>query len=106
MNANYIYEVFETATKHGTDLTIGLELLLNEKPLPEGVTKAEVNAFVGLNENLLGRAFRTGNRKLFADIVAVCVESNEDERELLRRARATGNELLIAEVEALYGHLG
>lgn len=103
MNANYIYDIFETAKQNGVDLTIGLEILRGTQPIPEGVTKAELNAFIGLHEDLLGRAYRTGNRKLFADIVQVCVESNEDEEDLLRRARATGNELLIAEVEACYG---
>lgn len=106
MNANYIYEVFETAAKHGTDLTIGLELLLNEKPLPEGVTKRELNEFIGLHENLLSRAYQTGHRKLFADIVAACVENKDDEIDFLARVRATGNEKLIAEMEAKYGDLG
>lgn len=106
MNANYIYEVFETATKHGTDLTVGLELLLNEKPLPEGVTKRELSGFIGLHENALSRAYQTGHRKLFADIVQACEESNEEELDFLARVRATGNEKLIAEVEAEYGCLG
>lgn len=106
MNANYIYEIFETAAKHGTDLTIGLELLLSVKPLPEGVTKKELNEFIGLHENTLSRAFQTNHRKLFVDIVAACVENRDDELDFLARVRATGDEKLIAEVEAKYGHLG
>lgn len=102
MNANYIYEVFETATSRGVDLTIGLEIHSGEKPLPDGVTKRELHEFIGLHENLLSRAYQTGHRKLFADIVRVCVESNEDEADLLLRAHATGNEKLIAELEAKY----
>ena len=104
MNANYIYEIFNTAAKHSTDLTIGLELLLNEKPLPEGMTKREINDFIGLHENLLSRAFQTGHRKLFTDIVAACVENKDDELDFLARVRATGNEKLIAEMEAKYGN--
>lgn len=104
MNANYIYEVFETANKHGVDLTIGLELLLNEKPLPDGVTKRELNKLIGLHENTLGRAYQTGHRKLFADIVAACVENKDDEIDFLARVRATGNEKLIADAEAMYGN--
>ena len=103
MNASYIYDIFETATSRGVDLTIGLELLLNEKPLPNGATKKELNEFIGLHENLLSRAFQTGHRKLFADIVEACVENKEEEIDFLARVRATGNEKLIAEVEAKYG---
>ena len=103
MNASYIYDIFETATSRGVDRTIGLEILLNEKPLPNGVTKKELNEFIGLHENLLSRAFQTGHRKLFADIVEACVDNKEDEIDFLARVRATGNEKLIAEVEAKYG---
>ena len=103
MNANYIYDIFETATSRGVDLSIGLEILLNDKPLPNGVTKREINEFIGLHENLLSRAFQTGHRKLFADIVEACVDNKEDEIDFLARVRATGNEKLIAEVEAKYG---
>ena len=103
MNANYIHDIFETAEKNGVDLTIGLEILLGAKPLPNGVTKKELNDFVGLHENTLSRAYLTRHPKLFADIVAACVENNEDEADLLMRAYAPGNEKLIAEVEAKYG---
>ena len=105
MNANYIYELFETAISRGVDLTIALEIMVGSKPIPEGTTKREIAQFIALNENLLSRAYQTGNRKLFADIVAVCVESKEKKKDLLRRARATGNEKLIADVEAMCGDL-
>ena len=106
MNANYIYKIFETASTHEVDLTIGLEILSSSTPLPEGETKHTINEFVGLHEDLLGRAFRTGHPKLFEDIVQACVDSHEEEADMLLRARDTGNEKLIAEMEAKYGKVG
>ena len=38
-----------------------------------------------------------------ASIVDACVENKDDEVDFLVRVRATGNEKLIAEVEAKYG---
>lgn len=103
MNAGFIYKVFETAEQNGVDLGIALEILLGNTPLPDGVTKPEMHSFVGLHENMLSRAYQTRHPKLFADIVRVCEEDKQDEADLLMRAYATGNEKLIAEVEAKYG---
>lgn len=106
MNANYLYDIFETATKNNVDLTIGLELLLNEKPLPDGMTKDGVNQFVGLHYDPLWRAYQTGNRKVFADIVTVCIKTDDHEADALLRAHETGNEKLIADFEARFGGAG
>ena len=103
MNAGFIYKVFETAEKNGTDLTIALEILRSTDPIPDGLTKSDINAFIGLHENTLSRAYKTYHPKLFADIVKACEKSNEEEADLLMRAYATGNEKLIADVEAKYG---
>lgn len=103
MNANYIYKVFETAEKNGSDLTIALEILRSTDPIPDGLTKSDINAFIGLHENILSRAYRTYHPKLFADIVAACVKNNDDEADLLMRAYGTGNKKLIEELAAKYG---
>ena len=103
MNANYIYDIFETATQQDKPLDIALEILRGTQPIPEGMTKENINAFVGLHYDPLWRAYQTGNRKLFADILAVCEKGNEHEVDALERAYAAGNAKLIADMEAKYG---
>lgn len=105
MNANYIYKIFETAEKHNTDNVMALEILRGTEPIPEGLNKNDINSFIGLHYNVLWRAYQTHHPKLFADIVRVCVESNEEEAEMLLRAYATGNEKLIGETETKYGDI-
>lgn len=104
MNANYIFDIFETANANNVDTTVGLEILHSAQPIPEGMTKDGINRFVNLHFDQLRRAHQTGNEKLFADIVAICVKSNDEEADALLRAHETGNEKLIAEMEAKYGH--
>ena len=103
MNANYIYNIFETATQQDKPLDIALEILRGAQPIPEGMTKNDINQFVGLHYDPLWRAYQTGNRKLFANILAVCEKGNEHEVDALERAYQTGNAKLIAEYEARYG---
>lgn len=105
MNANYIYDIFTTANEQGKDTTIALEILRSTQPIPDGMTKEGINRFVNLHFDQLRRAHQTGNRKLFADIVTICVKSNDEEADMLLRAHATGNEKLIAEMEAKYGDI-
>ena len=105
MNANYIYEIFETANANGVDTTIALEILRGTQPVPEGLTKEGIGQFIGLHFDALRRAYGTGSKKLFADIVTICVKSNDEEADALLRAHETGNEKLIAEMEAKYGNL-
>lgn len=104
MNANYIFDIFETATQNNVDTNIGLEMLCGMQPIPDGMTKDGINRFVNLHFDRLRRAYGTGNKKLFADIVAICVKSTDEEADALLRAHATGNEKLIAEMEAKYGN--
>ena len=104
MKANYIYDIFTTANEQGKDTTVALEILRGTQPIPEGMTKEGINQFVNLHFDQLRRAYGTGNRKLFADIVAICVKSTKEEADALLRAHATGNEKLIAEMEAKYGN--
>ncbi len=104
MNANYIFDIFETATQNNVDTTIGLEILRSAQPIPEGMTKEGINQFIGLHFDQLRRAYGTGNKKLFADIVTICVKSTDEEADALLRAHETGNEKLIAEMEAKYGN--
>lgn len=103
MNANYLYDVFETGKVRDVSLDIALEIVKGEKPLPDDMTTRHTNAFVGLHFDLLRRAYQTGNRKLFADILKVCEEGREHEAEALLSAEATGNEKLMADMEALHG---
>lgn len=103
MNANYLYDIFETATKNDQPLEIAIEILRGINPIPDGMTKQEINEFVGLHYDPLWRAYQTHNRKLFADIVAVCIKTRDHEEEALKQAFESGNEKLIAEYEAKYG---
>ena len=104
MNANYIYTIFETSAKHNVDTSMAAEILRGQGDIPDKQTKDELCAFIGLHFDPLRRAFGTGNRKLFNDIVKVCVKSNDEEADALLRAHATGNAKLIAEMEAKYGN--
>ena len=104
MNDNYIFDIFVTATAHKVDTTIALEILRGTQPIPDGMTKDGINEFIGLHFDQLRRAYGTGNKKLFADIVAICVKSNNEEADALLRAHETGNEKLIAEMGAKYGN--
>ena len=103
MNANYIFDIFTTANEQGKDTAIALDILRGTQPIPEGMTKEGINQFVGLHFDQLRRAHQTGNRKLFADIVTICVKSTAEEADALLRAHETGNEKLIADMEAKYG---
>ena len=103
MNAEIIYNIFETSTNNNVDTTLAAEILRGREVIPDKQTKDELCAFIGLHFDPLYRAFGTGNKKLFADIVRVCEKSNNEEADMLLRAHATGNEKLIAEMEEKYG---
>ena len=103
MNAEVIYKVFETADVRNIDTTMAAEALRGCAVIPDNDRKKQVNEFIGLHFDALRRAYGTGNKKLFDDIVAACVKSNAEEVDMLLRAHATGNEKLIAETEAKYG---
>ena len=103
MNANYIYDIFETSTAHNVDLNIALSILKGKQKIPDGMTEQGIREFVGVHYDPLWRAYQTGNRKLFADILTVCEKSNDHEADVLFRAHETGNLKLIADMEAKYG---
>lgn len=100
MNANYIYDIFATANKLGQPLDIAAESV----PAVEDMTKREAIEFINVHYDPMWRAYATGNKKLFDDILEICVKSNDHEADLLARAYETGNEKLIAEYEAKYGN--
>ena len=104
MKVNYIYEIFETSAKHNVDTTLAAEILRGREVIPDKYTKGELCEFIGLHFDPLYRAYQIGSRKLFDDIVNVCVKSNDEEADMLLRAHATGNEKLISEMEAKYGN--
>lgn len=103
MNADIIYKVFEIAMEKNLDTSMATEVLYSNGTITDFEAKKKVAAFIGIHFDPLRRAYGTGNKKLFADIVAACVKSNAEEADLLLRAHATGNEKLIAEYEAKYG---
>ena len=73
MNANYIYDIFETTRKNDApDLTIGLAMLRAEKPIPEGMTDDGIREFLGRHYEALVDAFKAGDREAFAEAVAAC----------------------------------
>ena len=80
MNANYLYEVFETTRKHDApDLTIGLAMLKTEQPIPDGMTDEDIRQFLGRHYEALSKAYRTGDRQFFADTVAA-IEAQAEEK--------------------------
>ena len=83
MNANYIYDIFETCEKNDLpDLTIALAHLKVTQPIPDGLTEKQVNTFVGDHYEDLVKAYKAHDRAVFADAVAAAVlEDEEEEKE-------------------------
>ena len=80
MNANYIYDIFETCEKNDLpDLTIALAHLKVTQPIPDGLTEKQVNAFVGDHYEDLVNAYKAHDRAVFADAVAAAVLEDEEE---------------------------
>lgn len=81
MNADYIYDIFETTNKNqAPDLTIGLAMLQAEKPIPEGMTDQGIREFIGRHYKTLVKAYNTRDKALFAGVVAKCqAEDNAEE---------------------------
>lgn len=104
MNPDIIYKVFETAVHHGGDIAIAAEILRGRGEIADLATKKDILCFMSLHFDDLRRAYGTGNEKLFADIVRICLKNNKEEVDMLLRAHETGNEKLIAEMEAKYGN--
>lgn len=80
MNANYIYDIFETCEKKDLpDLTIALAHLKTTQPIPDGLTEKQVNAFVGDHYEDLVKAYKAHDRAVFAAAVAAAVLEDEEE---------------------------
>ena len=77
MNANYIYDIFETTSKHGLpDLYLGLAMLQKDKPIPEGCTDQGIREFIGRHYDALVEAYKAKDRDMMAAAVARCEEED------------------------------
>lgn len=75
MNANYIYDIFDTTRKNeAPDLLIGLAMLQVEQPIPEGLTEKEICWFIGHHYNALVDAYASRDRAVFEQAVKACEE--------------------------------
>lgn len=81
MNAEYIYDIFETTEKNGDpDLIIGLAKLKVDKPIPEGTTEKELCTFIGRHYQALVDAYKGHDRAAFEETVLAC-ETADAEKE-------------------------
>ena len=94
MNANYIYDIFETCEeKDLPDLTLALAHLKATQPIPDGLTEKQVNTFVGDHYEDLVKAYKAHDRTVFAAAVAAAVlEDEEEEKEKKEEAQEDGEE--------------
>lgn len=82
MNANYIYDIFETCkTNDLPDLIIALAQHKDKAPIPEGMTEKGINQFMGRHYDKLVEAYKTGSRGVFSDVVRACVQEDEEQKE-------------------------
>lgn len=81
MNAEYIYDIFETTEKNGDpDLFIGLAKLKVDKPIPEDTNEKELCSFIGRHYKALVDAYKGHDRAVFEEIVLAC-EAQDAEKE-------------------------
>lgn len=81
MNAEYIYDIFETTEKNGDpDLFIGLAKLKVDKPIPEDTTEGEICEFIGRHYQALVDAYKAHDRAAFEETVLAC-ETADAEKE-------------------------
>lgn len=82
MNANYIYDIFDTTRKNeAPDLLIGLAMLQVDQPIPEGLTEKEIGHFIGRHYQALVDAYATRDRAVFEQAVKACEELDAREAE-------------------------
>ena len=82
MNANYIYDIFKTTEeRQAPDLNIGLAMLQESKPIPEGMADRDIRAFMGRHYEKLVAAYRAKDREAFAVTVAKCEEKDAEKVE-------------------------
>lgn len=83
MNANYIYDIFETTSKNNApDLNIGLAMLQESKPIPQGMADRDIREFVGRHYEKLVAAYRAKDREAFAAAVAKCEAEDAEKAEV------------------------
>lgn len=79
MNAEYIYNIFETTKKNGDpDLTIGLAKLQADKPIPENTNEKELCSFIGRHYKALVDAYKAHDRGAFEETVLACEEQDAE----------------------------
>lgn len=92
MNSNYIYDIFETTRKNSApDLNVGLAMLMEKKPLPEGTEPRALREFLGGHYEELTAAYRTRDREIFARTVENCEAADRLLEEERRKKSQEGN---------------
>ena len=83
MNANYLYEIFETTEKHDApDLHIGFAMLKVEKDIPVGMTEKGIKSFLANHYSTLVAAYKEHDRDVFAKAVEDCETKDATAQEL------------------------
>lgn len=81
MNAEYIYNIFETTERnHDHDLLIGMAKLMADKPLPEGMDERTLGKFLGKHYHELVDAYKGHDLAAFEEAVLAC-ETADAEKE-------------------------
>ena len=84
MNANYIYDIFETREKLDLPgLTLALAHHQNDNPIPEGMTDSGIRKFIGGHYEALMDAFAGHDREAFAAAVDAGVKEDEERKAAL-----------------------
>ena len=81
MNANYIYDIFQTCEDLDLpDLTVALAHYQRGNPLPEGMTEQGINEFIGGHYEALVDAFADHDREAFAAAVQAGIQEDEEQQ--------------------------
>lgn len=79
MNAEYIYNIFETTERNqDPDLLIGLAKLQAEQPIPENTNEKELCSFIGRHYQALVDAYKAHDRAAFEETVLACEEQDAE----------------------------
>ena len=79
MNANYIYDIFQTCEDLDLpDLTVALARHQEGHPIPEGMTEQGINEFIGGHYEALVDAFADQDREAFAAAVQAGIQEDEE----------------------------
>ena len=80
MNANYIYNIFETCEKNDLpDLILALAHHKAAAPIPDGMTEKGIKQFMGRHYDELVEAYQAGDRAAFAQVVAACEKADQEQ---------------------------